>query len=54
MFQVSEGSEVRLWQRYMTNAYELMKDVNHSLAEVGIYGGQVTDLLLTHALLIIY
>ena len=34
----------------MTNSYELMKDTAQNLAEVGIYGGQVSDsYLITEA-----
>ncbi len=43
LFDVANDAEVRLWQRYMTNSYELLKDTTQNLAEVGIYGGQVSD-----------
>ena len=42
LFEVDNDAEVRLWQRYMTNSYELMKDTSQTLADVGIYGGQVS------------
>ncbi len=48
LFDVSINSEVRLWQRYTTSSYELMKDLDQSLAYSGIYGGQVS-LLFDHA-----
>ena len=41
IFQLSDDTETRLWQRYMTNAYELMKDPKQTLADSGIYRGQV-------------
>ena len=43
MFGIANDAEVRLWQRYMSNSYELIKDTTQTLADVGIYGGQVTE-----------
>ena len=42
MFEVPEDVETRLWLRYMSNSYELMKNPEQSLADTGIYSGQVS------------
>ncbi len=45
MFGIAKDAEVRLWQRYLTNSYGLVKDSTQNLhvAEVGICEGQVTE-----------
>ena len=41
LFEIAKEEEVRLWQRYMTNSYELLTNHTQTLADAGIYGGQV-------------
>ena len=41
ILKVPRDAEVRLWQRFMTNSYELLKNPEQSVADAGIYGGQV-------------
>ena len=41
IFEVSNDEETRLWQRYMTNSYELLTNQSQTVSDAGIYGGQV-------------
>ena len=41
MFDIPKEAECRLWQRYMTNRFELLSTSRQTLEDVGIYGGQV-------------
>ena len=41
IFEVPNEDETRLWQRYMTNSYELLANENQVISDAGIYGGQV-------------
>ena len=41
ILEVPSEAEVRMWQRFMTNSYELLKNPEQTLADAGIYGGQV-------------
>lgn len=41
VFEVPSETETRLWQRYMTNSYELLSNSEQTLSDAGIYGGQV-------------
>ena len=41
LFDISPTVECRLWQRYMTHAYELVKNLDQTISDAGIYGGQV-------------
>ena len=41
VFNIPEGAECRLWQRYMTNSYELLLTPTQTIRDVGIYSGQV-------------
>ena len=41
LFEVPEEAECRLWQRYMTNTYELLNKQSETISEAGLYGGQV-------------
>ena len=53
-YNVPDSAECRLWQRYMTNTYELLTKTNKTVSEAGLltktnktvseaglYGGQV-------------
>ena len=43
MFEVPEDVETCLWDCYWKNSYELMKNPEQSLANAGIYSGQVSQ-----------
>lgn len=40
-FNISDEKEVRLWNRYMTNMYEPLKNKENTLQDAGLYQGQV-------------
>ena len=37
LFDVPAETECRLWQRYMTNSYELLSELSYTIS--GLYGG---------------
>jgi ubiquitin carboxyl-terminal hydrolase 4/11/15 len=44
LFQVPEGTETRVWQvwpDFMKNRYDLLSNVDQTVSDVGIYGGQL-------------
>ena len=41
LFEVPIETECRLWQRYMTNTYELLPKLSATISDAGLYGGQV-------------
>ena len=41
-FSIPDTTECRLWLRYMTNIYELLTDLQQTMA-AGIYSGQVSS-----------
>ena len=41
LFEVPVETDCRLWQRYMTNTYELLSKPSQSISDAGLYGGQV-------------
>ena len=41
LFEVPAETECRLWQRYMTNTYDLLSRPSATISDVGLYGGQV-------------
>ena len=40
---VPDSAECRLWQRYMTNTYELLTKTNETVSAAGLYSGQVSE-----------
>ena len=42
LFELPEDLECRLWQRYMTNSYELLNKPEQTLSDASVYGGQVS------------
>ena len=42
LFELPEDLECRLWQRYMTNSYELLNKPEQNLTDASVYGGQVS------------
>ncbi|XP_055881361.1 ubiquitin carboxyl-terminal hydrolase 15-like [Biomphalaria glabrata] len=41
IFSIPEDAEVRLWNRYMSNTYELLSKKDVTLQDAGLYQGQV-------------
>ena len=41
LFNVPERKQVRLWNKYMSNTYEHLRDLNKDVQEAGLYPGQV-------------
>ena len=41
MFSVSSDEEVRVWNKFMTNTYELISKMEQTLQDSGIGSGQV-------------
>ena len=41
-FNIPDTTECRLWERYMTNSYELLTNLQQTVSDAGIYGGQVS------------
>lgn len=41
LFDIPDDVEVRLWNKYMSNAYEQLNRHEHTLQEVGLYSGQI-------------
>ena len=42
-YSIPDTTECRLWQRYMTNSYELITNLHQTVSGAGIYGGQVSS-----------
>ena len=42
-FSIPDTSEYRLWQRYMNGSLELMTNLQQTVSDAGIYGGQVSS-----------
>lgn len=40
-FDIPDDVEVRLWNKYMSNTYELLNKREQTLQEAGIYSGQI-------------
>ena len=51
-FSIPDTTECRLWQRYMTNIYELLTDLQQTMA-AGIYSGQVSSWIIMNLIITI-
>lgn len=40
-FDIPDDVEVRLWNKYMSNTYELLNKREQTLLEAGLYSGQI-------------
>lgn len=40
-FDIPDDVEVRLWNKYMSNTYELLNKREQILQEAGLYSGQI-------------
>eukprot|EP00794_Sanderia_malayensis_P007084 gene7084-7884_t len=47
-FDISQDKDTRLWNKYMSNTYELLQDNKSSIQDSGIYDGQVLMLEQKH------
>ena len=43
-FSIPDSAQCRLWQRCMTNTYQLMNNINETVSETITYGGQVSEI----------
>ena len=41
LFQIEEDTEVRLWNKYMSNTYEHLNKPENTVQDAGLYQGQV-------------
>ena len=41
IFNVPEDRETRIWNKYMSNTYELLTKKEQSIQDCGLYNGQV-------------
>jgi ubiquitin carboxyl-terminal hydrolase 4/11/15 len=41
LYEIPNDVETRIWQRYMSNTYELLSNLTQTLSDAGIYGGQL-------------
>ena len=41
VFNIPEDAETRVWNKYMSNTYELLSNLEQSLQDAGLYHGQV-------------
>ena len=47
LFDVPAEIECRLWQRYITNSYDLLSKLSHTISDAGLYDGQVGVVYMT-------
>ena len=40
-FKISESKDTRLWNKYMSNTYELLTNSESTIQDAGLYDGQV-------------
>ena len=40
-FHISQDTEVRLWNKYMSNTYEPLTKPDNTIQDAGLYQGQV-------------
>ena len=40
-FNISEEIDIRIWNKYMSNTYELLKDTDSTIQESELFDGQV-------------
>ena len=41
VFNTAEEVETRVWTKYMSNTYELLSNLEHTIQDAGLYQGQV-------------
>lgn len=41
VFNIAEEVETRVWTKYMSNAYDLLSNLEYTVQDAGLYQGQV-------------
>ena len=41
LFEITEDKEIRIWNKYMSNTYELLSRKDQTIQDCGLYNGQV-------------
>jgi ubiquitin carboxyl-terminal hydrolase 4/11/15 len=41
LFEIAEDKETRIWNKYMSNTYELLSKKEQTIQDCGLYNGQV-------------
>lgn len=45
VFNISEDTDTRLWNKYMTNSCELLANLEQTVQDAGLYQGQVRQMI---------
>lgn len=45
VFNITEDTETRLWNKYMSNSCELLSNMEQTVQDVGLYQGQVRQMI---------
>lgn len=45
VFNITEDTETRLWNKYMSNSCELLPNMEQTVKDVGLYQGQVRQMI---------
>lgn len=45
VFNITEDTETRLWNKYMSNSCELLANKEQTVQDVGLYQGQVRQMI---------
>ena len=46
IFEIVEDKETRIWNKYMSNTYELLARKDQTIQDCGLYNGQVRILII--------
>ena len=45
VFNITEDTETRLWNKYMSNSCELLPNMEQTVHDAGLYQGQVRQMI---------
>lgn len=45
VFNITEDTETRLWNKYMSNSCELLPNMEQTVQDAGLYQGQVRQMI---------
>ena len=45
VFNITEDTETRLWNKYMSNSCELLPNMEQTVQDAGLYPGQVRQMI---------
>lgn len=45
VFDITEDTETRLWNKYMSNSCELLPNTEQTVQDAGLYQGQVRQMI---------